>query len=203
MNLFVTTLGLGFGLVVILNLLVSFQLQTALDLLLCFAVVMAPAGIFLFVGRLLPKNFFSQNNKIFKVTKFKRSITNSVKVKNWKDKIPVGGHIAGFRLNEFKDTKNIDFVDRYIYESCFAEWLHLTIYIWCFLSTIILSLLNRNLLFNMVLPIAILFAFQNIVSVFIQWNVRPRVVKYRDMLQKRLNLVNTNDEPQKVQEEIQ
>ncbi len=179
MSFFLVSLIIGFSTTIIVNFIFAFSWNTILDLFICFSVVMLPAGVFLFVGRALPKKFFNDNNKLFIVGNFKNKICNISKVKLWKDLIPVGGRIAGFRLNKLTCPNNIEYLDRFIYESCFAEWLHFTAFVWSFIA---IFLLPKNLLFKMTLPISLLFAYQNITSVIIQWFVRPRIVKLRDKM---------------------
>lgn len=180
MSIFVLILTIGFGSVILLNLIFAFSFQTIKDLFYCFAVVMLPAGIFLFAGRLMPRKLFNENMKIYKVGKIKNKICDITRVKSWKEKLPVGGRVAGFRLNKIE--ANIEYLDRYVYESCFADWLHFVIVVWSLLSMLILP---RHLFFNMAFPIAMLFAFQNITSVIIQWYTRPRVIRIRDNLINR------------------
>ena len=187
MSLFLLFLIIGFSSVIILNMIFSFSWQTAFDLFNCFAVTMLPAGIILFVGRILPRQWFSSDRAMFKVNRFEKFVCKVTNVKSWKDKIPVGGHVAGFSLKHLTNPNDINYLDRYIYESCFAEWLHYTIFFWCFISMLILP---KHLFFNMVLPITILFAFQNKIFVIIQWFTRPRIARIYDNLIKRKNSQN-------------
>lgn len=88
-------------------------------------------------------------------------------------------------MNKLDKPNDPKYLERYIYESCFAEWLHITVSLWGFLATIIIALIKKELFFKMALPIALIFGYQNSASVLIQWYMRPRIVKLRDMLLKR------------------
>ena len=181
-SLFSLVLIVGFSLVIGLNLIFSFNWVTAWNLFVCLAVILAPAGVFLFVGRLLPKKLFDGEKWWFRVGKFQRIVCVVTKVKSWKDKIPVGGRVAGFRLNKLNTPRSLEYVNRFIQESCFAEWLHFTCFVWCFVALIFLP---SELFLNMSLPISLLFAYANITPTIIQWYTRPRMIKLRDSLLKR------------------
>ena len=183
MKLWTIILLLCYSLVVILNLVFSFSVETFLLLLMCLAILMLPAGIFLFVGRALPKKMFT--DKLVKVNKFEQKICTITNVKNWKDKIPVGGKVAKFSLNKLASPRDIDFLDRYIYESSFADWLHTTIFYWSFIYIGIMVLINVKIVLKMALPFATLFAYQNMTSSIIQWYMRPRIIKLRDNVKSR------------------
>ena len=180
MSFFTLSLYVLYGLVVILNFVFAFSWTTLLNVFICLVIIMLPAAVFLFVGRALPKNWFDSDRGFFKVNKFQTKICDITKVKKWKDKIPVGGHVAGFRLNQLTNPKDLGFLNRFIYESCFAEWLHSTCAIWGILSLIIIYFINKSLVLPMALPIAIIFAYQNMVSTIIQWHTRPRITKLRN-----------------------
>ena len=146
---------------------------------------MLPAAVFLFVGRALPKSWFDCDRRRFQVNKFQNLICRGTKVKEWKDKIPVGGRVAGFRLNQLSKPRDVNFLSRYIYESCFAEWLHAICSIYGILSLVIIFLINKSFILPIALPIALVFAYQNMASVIIQWFTRPRIVKLREAVVKK------------------
>ena len=186
MSLFTISLIIGFSAVILLNMIFSFAFSTALYLFLCFVIVMLPAAGFLFIGRPIFKKYYKEDWKAFRENKFTSFIAKVTRVKTWKDKIPVGGRVAGFRMNKLENPKSVEYLERYMFESCFAEYLHFSIFAWCFVAMVILLVcIPKYLFFRMVFPIAILFAYQNITSVIIQWYMRPRIVKYRDSLKLR------------------
>lgn len=194
MSFFTISLTILFGLVVVLNMVFTFSWNTALWLLLCFVVVMLPSAVFWLGGRPIFKKCFRQDSKIFLVNKFEEFVCKITNVKSWKDKIPVGAKVAGAKMDKLADPKSVEYLDGYIFESCFAEYLHLTIFFWCFVCIAFCWLLIPIWVYlRMVLPIALIFAYQNIMSVIIQWYMRPRIVKYRDMLKKREERLNAKE----------
>ena len=132
MSFFMISLIACYSLIVLMNIIFSFSWLTVFNVFICLVIIMLPCALFLFIGRILPKKCFSSNILLFRVNKFQTWFCAFVRVKEWKDKIPVGGRVAGFRMNKLANPKDIDiaFLDRYIYESCFAEWLHATCAIW-------------------------------------------------------------------------
>lgn len=181
MSLWTITLLLGYSAVVALNLIFSFSLTTALNLLICFAVVMLPAGIIFFIGRLLPKEWFDENKFPFTVGKFKQKVCKITKVKTWKDKIPIGNRT----LKSVAKPKDEDFLDTFIFQSCFADWLHTTVCYWGVVACVIIALVDKTLFWPMVFPITMLFIYQNMTSVIIQWFMRPRMIRYKTLLKER------------------
>ena len=185
MNLWTLSLIIGYGLTIILNVLLVFSITTFVDLLICLVVIMTPGAVFLFVGRKMPKNFFSENRSMFKIGKTKQWICNATNVKSWKDKIPVGGRVAGFRLNKISNPHDIEYLNRFVYESCFAEWLHSSLCVWSVIAVLIICVLKPSIVLPTALPIAIVFIYQNMTSTIIQWYTRPRMIRYRELMLMR------------------
>ena len=199
MGFFTISLIACYSLIVLMNIIFNFSWLTVFNIFLCVVIIMAPCALFLFIGRILPKKWFSPNRLTFRVNKLHTWFCHFVRVKDWKDKIPVGGRVAGFRMNKLANPKDIDvaFLDRYIYESCFAEWLHVTCAIWGLLALIPIYFINVTWILPIALPIAVVFAYQNMVSVLIQWFVRPRIVKVRDGIIKRNKTSQNTKEEEK------
>lgn len=192
MTFFAFSLLILYSLVAVINLAFAFSWQTLLYIFISILIVMLPAALFLFVGRMLPKKWFNENRYFFKENKFKDFVCKVTNVKSWKDKIPVGAKVNGNKINKLANPKDIDYLNGYIYESCFADWLHTSISIWGFLSLIIIAFIDVKVMLTMALPIAIIFFYQNMASVIIQWLMLPRIVKYRNFLQKRFEKENNN-----------
>ena len=188
MSLWTITLILGYALVLIINLIFDFTFGTIANFLICACITMLPAIIFLFAGRTLPKKFFSSNNRLFTVDKFKQWMCKITSVKSWKDKIPVGGKVSGFNLKNLDRPNDIEYLNRFVYESCFAEWLHLSLVFWSIAAFGISCVIGMHLALCFGLPIAVLFAYQNMTSTIIQWHTRPKIVRLRSMLATQLGV---------------
>ena len=192
MSFFTISLLIIYGLIVVLNLAFSLSWATLLYMFISLAIVLLPAAIFLFVGRMLPRKWFSNDKLIFRENKFKNYICKITNVKVWKDKIPVGGHVAGFRMNKLDSPKDLEYLDRYLYESCFADWLHTSCAVWGLISLIFVAMIDVNMMLTLALPVAVVFFFQNMISTIIQWYMRPRIARLRGSVSKRLERENLN-----------
>lgn len=181
MSMWTITLLVAYFIVVFFNLVFNFSWLTGLYLLITLAIIMLPAGLLLIIGKLLPEKYFNENRREFKIGRFKEWVCNLTSVKSWKDSIPVGNKV----LDSMSNPKDEDFLNEYIIQSCFAEWLHTWICYWSIVGSIIVLLINKSLFLPMALPIAIIFIYQNITSTIIQWFVRPRMIRYRELLLKR------------------
>ena len=190
MGFFTISLISGYSLIVLMNIIFNFSWLTLFNIFLCVVIIMTPCALFLFIGRILPKKWFNSSRLLFRVNRLQTWFCKFVRVKDWKDRIPVGGRVAGFRMNKLANPKDIDitFLDRYIYESCFAEWLHATCAFWGFVALIPIYFINVSWILPIALPISVVFAYQNMVSTIIQWYVRPRIVKLKEGLIKRNKL---------------
>lgn len=181
MSMWTITLLVAYFIVVFLNLMFNFSWLTSLYLLITLAIIMLPAGLLLIIGKLIPKKYFNENRREFKIGRFKEWVCNLTNVKSWKDSIPVGNKV----LDSMQNSKDENFLNEYISQSCFAEWLHTGICYWSIVGSIIVLLINKSLFLPMALPIVIIFIYQNITSTIIQWFVRPRMIRYRELLLKR------------------
>lgn len=181
MSLWTITLIIAYLGVIVLNLIFSFTVSTALNILLCAAIIMLPSIIILGIGKIMPKGYFNEERRPFAIGRVKKSICNFTKVKRWKDKVIVAGRVLG----QISNPHDIKFLDTFIFESCFAEWLHKALCYWSVIGCIIVTLINKALFWPIALPFALIFIYQNMSSVLIQWFMRPRMVRYRELLIER------------------
>lgn len=193
MNLWTISLILAYAFVIILNLIFSFSLGTVLNIFICLAIIMLPAALFLYVGRLLPHSLFTEEK--FKVSNFRQKICDVTNVKSWKDSIPVCAKVeGGGKIDKLTNPKSVDYLNGYIYASCFAEWLHFTICVWSIVAIFVIALINKQIVLTLALPLSLIFVYQNITSTIIQWYMRPRIVKLRDRLVEKTQYSSNEDE---------
>lgn len=189
MSLWTITLVSAYLGVIILNLIFSFSLTTAMNILLCAAIIMLPSIVILGVGRIMPRRFFSEERRSFTVGRFKKSICDFTRVKRWKDKVLVAGKVLG----HVSQPNDVSFLDLFIFESCFAEWLHRALCYWSVIGCIIIFLVDKSLFLPIALPFALIFIYQNMSSVIIQWFVRPRMIRYKSLLIERQERQNEDE----------
>lgn len=186
--------------IIVINLVLNFSGLTALWLLVSFACVLLPSLFVAIIIRLLPKNWFDYNKKIYHVSEQEKNFLVKLGVRKWKDKIPDLGATVKFKKNELVDSKNIEYLKKFIQETCYGEILH----IFCIISAL-LSLLffPRNIFLTMALPIAIIYSLINIPSILIQRYNRPRLIKQLKRLERnRIVLDETKVQEDFCDEEI-
>jgi len=76
------------------------------------------------VSRLLPEKCANHEYRIFAVSAKEKKIYEKLKIRLWKDKIPEIGHLTGFRKNQLDDPKSVEYVERFLLESCYGEIDH-------------------------------------------------------------------------------
>ena len=167
--------------VLAINLIFSFSLYTVIYYLFCASIITLPSILFLKIGRMLPKSKFDSTKRRFLITTPKQMICKITNVKKWKDKVLVAGDV----LDKVDNPHDINFLDTFIFESCFSDWLHTTLCFWGITSVFVIWFISPSLVLPFALPIALIFIFQNMSSIIIQWYTRPRILKLKELLLKR------------------
>lgn len=181
--------GLSIALVIGLNMMFNFSVDTLLNLARCFATIMLPSVIYSFVCRLLPKKWFTTKNFVFKSMNFEKKFYEQINVKKWKNKIPVWGQLSNFDNSRNDPEKELKSLQYFVKESCYAESIHLIAFLTAYIS---LLFIPKNLFLNMGLPIAVLYSIFHLPSFFIQRYTRPRIERYmkkveRDVAKQKLS----------------
>lgn len=117
------------------------------------------------VCRLLPKKCANRDKKIFRVGAKEKKFYEKLHIRKWKDKIPEIGQFTGFRKNKLDEPANLQYVDRFLLESCYGEIGHVFS---CIFGFAILALyFVTPLWWGIALPVAIVNLFMNLPSLFI------------------------------------
>lgn len=118
-----------FGCSLVISAIVALCMQ--MNFLLVFALTalavvieIAIDGLAATVARLLPRRFADHTKKQFVVSPKEKKLYEKLKIRAWKDKIPEIGHFTGFRKNKLADPKSVEYVERFLYESCYGELGH-------------------------------------------------------------------------------
>ncbi len=132
--------------------------------------------------KFLPKKIFDYNNFFFKSRRWEKSgqfYEKVFKVKKWKEFLPDGS--ACFK-NEYKKKHMSNFseenIQKFLYESCKAEWVHLLAIPPFLIFTIFCE-------FYFVLCMAAYALIVNLPCVLVQRYNRPRLIKILDKKQKK------------------
>ncbi len=117
------------------------------------------------ISRLLPKGCANHEGKVYAVSAEEKKFYEKLKIRQWKDKIPEIGHFTGFRKNKLADPKSLEYVDRFLLESCYGEIGH---FFSCFFGFLILLLFPiTEIWFAVAIPVAVINAVMNLPSLFI------------------------------------
>lgn len=174
------------------NLIVNFSLQTALDLLLVFAVMLVPSALSLLLSKILPAKFFDASQKFYLQKKDENKFLQFLNVKKWKDKIPNWGNVGG-DLNSQR-TLDESGVQNFIFQTCQGEIVHWFCIVSSLISAIILTIGRNDLFFRMILPIFIVYFIVNMLSILVQRYNRPRLqVLLKRVQRQQANLTKNQD----------
>lgn len=140
-------------------------------------------GLTATVARLLPKRFADYTKKCFVVSAKEKKIYEKWKIRLWKDKIPEIGHFTGFRKNKLADPKSAEYVERFLYESCYGELGHF----WAIFTGFFILLLfpiSRGWM-ALAIPVAIVNAFLSILPIFVlRYNSYKLSILYNSIIKK-------------------
>ena len=141
----------------------------------------ATAGIV----RLCPAKWFPIHHKFYRVEKREKLFYEKIKIRFWKDKIPEIGHFTVFRKNKLDDPKSLEYVERFMLESCYGEIGHI---ISCFTGFLIMIPFPfvPDGWWLISLPVAIVGVLLNLPSVFVlRYNYYKLAVLYKSNLKKK------------------
>lgn len=74
---------------------------------------------------LFPKSCWNYKKRYFQVSKKEVGFYEKLKIRKWKDKVPELGKSAGFSKRNLQSLE-IDYLKKFIYETCIGEILHLS-----------------------------------------------------------------------------
>lgn len=158
--------------IIVANLVCNFAWITVLYLFIGFVIVLLPSLFVAVVIRLLPKKWFNPDNKIYYVGEKERNFLLKIGIKKWKDKIPEMGQTVNFKKDKLVDANNVEYIQKFLVETCYAESLHIC----CAISALVaMFFMPAGNFWNISFPIAIIYAIYNIPSILIQRYNRPRL----------------------------
>lgn len=135
-------------------------------------------------ARLLPARLAHHEKKIFKVSPKEKKFYEKLKIRVWKDKVPEIGQFTGFRKNKLDDPKSVEYLDRFLLESCYGEIGHFFSVILGFL--LVLPYGITPMWFAISIPVAFVNALMNIPSFCIlRYNSYKLEVLKKSILKKQ------------------
>ncbi|MBQ7948808.1 MAG: hypothetical protein IJ284_03505 [Clostridia bacterium] len=141
-------------------------------------------GLFATIARLLPAKCADHTKKIYCVSAKEKKFYEKLKIRMWKDKIPEIGHFTGFRKNKLVDPQSVEYVDRFLLESCYGELGHFLSLFFGF--TVLLLYPISWVWIPLAIPVAIVNFFLNLPSILVlRYNSYKLVVLKKSLLKKQ------------------
>lgn len=141
-------------------------------------------GLVATVARLMPAKFADHTKKVYQVSAKEKKFYEKLKIRVWKDKIPEIGHFTGFRKNKLAEPQSVEYVERFLLESCYGELGH---FFSLFLGFTILFLYPLSeFWFALAIPVAIVNFFLNLPSLLVlRYNSYKLTVLRKSLLKKQ------------------
>lgn len=141
-------------------------------------------GLVATVARLMPAKFADHTKKVYQVSAKEKKFYEKLKIRVWKDKIPEIGHFTGFRKNKLADPQSVEYVERFLLESCYGELGH---FFALFLGFTVLFLYPLSeFWFALAIPVAIVNFFLNLPSLLVlRYNSYKLTVLRKSLLKKQ------------------
>ena len=152
-------------------------------------------GLIATIARLLPAKCADHTMKAYHVSAKEKKFYEKLKIRMWKDKIPEIGHFTGFRKNKLADPQSVEYVERFLLESCYGEIGHFFSLFFGF--TVLFLYPLSDVWFALAIPVAIVNFFLNLPSILVlRYNAYKLVVLKKSLLKKqqRKNAVEKNAE---------
>lgn len=132
---------------------------------LATAIIAVIDGLTAGISRSLPAKFADEKKKIFIVSAKEKKFYEKLKIRKWKDKVPEIGHLTGFRKNKIADPKSVEYLDRFLLESCYGQIGH---FFSCVFGFIIFAFFFISPAWWVVcIPVSIINIFLNLPSLII------------------------------------
>lgn len=149
-------------------------------------------GLVATIARLMPAKFADHTKKIYQVSAKEKKFYEKLKIRLWKDKIPEIGHFTGFRKNKLADPQSVEYVERFLLESCYGELGH---FFSLFLGfTVLLLYPLSDVWFALAIPVAIVNFFLNLPSLLVlRYNSYKLSILRKSLLKKQQRAKKTEE----------
>ena len=177
---YLITLGVGYLLVFLVNMILSLCGVCGFSVLFCFyyplLIILAFFALdFLAAGlvRLLPKRKVNIHSKLYKCFGFERRLYEHLGVRWFKTKIPeLGGALEGFSKAEMK-SDDAQYLEQFIKETILGELTHHL----CVLFGILVFFIFPHYILCFALPTFLLNTYFNVLPIIVQRYNRPKLYK--------------------------
>lgn len=141
-------------------------------------------GLMATIARLLPAKCADYTKRAYQVRVEEKKFYEKLKIRKWKDKIPEIGHFTGFRKNKLVNPQSVEYVDRFLLESCYGELGHF-LALFAGFAVLLLKPLS-SVWVALAIPVAIVNFFLNLLPIFtLRYNSYKLVVLKKSLLKKK------------------
>jgi glycosyl-4,4'-diaponeurosporenoate acyltransferase len=134
-----------------------------------------------YLVRIFPDSWYDSNRWLLKEKRFERRVYQVIHIARWKDKLPEWGRLLHFEKKSLRRDINLEYIDRFILETCYAEIGHAGMAILGFACILV----NPRSYALMALILALLNVAIQIPFILIQRYNRHRLVKLRALYERR------------------
>ncbi len=177
-------------------------LEAILYPILVLLYVLLMIGLLDIILRIFPKSMYDYKKRYFKTGKKELRFYEKIGIRKWKNKVPELGATGGFSKRNLQSLST-DYIEKFIYETCFGEILHLLAGI---LGFTCLFFYPAHCIY-FILPILITNLILNLLPCFIQrYNRHKLIVVYNYLKRKEQksltdNVLGNISEDDEIQEE--
>jgi hypothetical protein len=186
--------GAGFLIALMNGLMRSFEfnygvLWIIVAVIYSIIVEIAICGFCAAIIEVMPDRWFSNDKKIFQVSKKERRFYEKLHIKAWKDKVFEFGTMGKFRKNKLQDPNNSAYINKFIIESNKGIVIHFAGVVTGFL---VMFFLPMKYALGIGLPVYLVGAFLSILPIMIlRYNIPKLQAGYERA--KRLESRKSND----------
>ena len=131
--------------------------------------------------RVFPRALYENNIWFFKNYPFEKELFKILRVEKWKDRLPEWGKLLNFEKKYLKKVLSLEYIDKFIMETYYAEFGHLAIGICGFLCILV----NPKEYIVMATICSIVNFIIQIPFCIIQRYNRPRLYRIKNRLKNR------------------
>lgn len=141
-------------------------------------------GLIATIARLMPAKCADYTKRAYQVSAKEKKFYEKLKIRTWKDKIPEIGHFTGFRKNKLAEPQSVEYVDRFLLESCYGELGHFFSLFFGFAVLLLYPL--SDVWFALAIPVAIVNFFLNLPSLLVlRYNSYKLVILKKSLVKKQ------------------
>ena len=129
--------------------------------------------------RLIPKSIYEKSTWFFNERAYEKRFYKLIKIERWKDKLPEMGKLLNFEKKHLKKELDLDYVNKFIQETYYAEFGHLCMAIFGFACILV----NPSDYALMALICSIVNFIVQIPFCLIQRYNRPRLLRLKRRLE--------------------